>query len=310
MIFCRHFRDALAGFILSLIIIAPAISAPLPMMEVAPGVFIHQGAHQDFDEQYRGDIANIGFIVGKEAVAIIDTGGAKHVGIALREAVRRVTDLPIRYVINTHVHPDHIFGNAAFARDDPVYVGHKKLAEAMQSRGDAYLKSQRTLLGEAADGSALIPPTLMVESELTLDIGQRLLRLKAWPIAHTNNDLTVYDQTTETLWLSDLLFVERTPSIDGDILGWLGAMDELRGMPARITVPGHGPAIQDKQRALDNQKRYLSLLLEDVRKAIKSGVPMETTMQQAAGKEREAWVLFDVVNRRNVNLIYPKLEWE
>lgn len=310
MIFCRHFPGVLAGFILSLIIIAPATSAPLPVTEVAAGVYVHQGAHEDFDEYYHGDIANIGFIVGEEAVAVIDTGGVRKVGEALREAVRRVTNLPIRYVINTHVHPDHIFGNAAFVQDNPVFVGHKKLVGAMQSRGESYLRGLRAQFGQAAEGSAIIPPTLTVESTLMLDIGRRPLELKAWPGAHTNNDLTIYDRTTETLWLSDLLFVERTPSIDGDIRGWIGVIDELSQVTARITVPGHGKVTDDKQQALNNQKRYLTILLGDVRKAIQSGTPMEVAMQQAAGTERNGWVLFDAVNRRNVNLIYPQLEWE
>ncbi len=88
-----------------------ALAEPLPVQEVAPGVFVHQGVHEELTEGYHGDIANIGFVVGKTAVAVIDTGGTLAVGQRLREAVRQVTDLPIAYVINTHVHPDHIYGD-------------------------------------------------------------------------------------------------------------------------------------------------------------------------------------------------------
>jgi glyoxylase-like metal-dependent hydrolase (beta-lactamase superfamily II) len=149
-----------------------------------------------------------------------------------------------------------------------------------------------------------------VQDRLTLDLGNRKLELRAWPNAHTDNDLTVFDVGSATLWTGDLLFIERTPSIDGDIKGWLSAMDALKKIPARTTVPGHGPVTRDKNGALDRQRAYLATLLQDVRTSIKGGKDMSATMDTAAASERARWQLFDVVNRRNVNAIYPALEWE
>src|SRR5450830_2196429 len=104
------------------------------------GIYVHHGVHLDIDEGYHGDICNASFVVGSKGVAVIDTGGSIKVGNQLREAIRKITPLPILYVINTHVHPDHIFGNAAFVADKPVFVGHAKLAEAMTLRADAYMR--------------------------------------------------------------------------------------------------------------------------------------------------------------------------
>ena len=104
--------------------IAPAWADALPVDEVAPGVFVHAGRHEYADRDNHGDVANIGFIVGAEAVAVIDTGNSPTIGNGLRDAIRQRTNLPIRYVINTHMHPDHIFGNAAFAEDHPAFIAH------------------------------------------------------------------------------------------------------------------------------------------------------------------------------------------
>lgn len=289
-------------------------AAPLPVEQVAPGVYVHIGQHKDFEEGYDGDIANIGFVVGSEAVAVIDTGGAYAVGMALKEAIRAVTRLPIRYVINTHGHPDHVFGNAAFLNADsgarPRLIGHAMLPQMIASRGDGYLRNLKQQLGGAADKSRLVPPTETVQDRLTLDLGGRKLELRAWPNAHTNNDVTVFDGASGTLWTGDLLFIERTPSIDGDVTGWLAAMDALNSMPARRTIPGHGPVTPDKNAALARQRAYLTTLLHDVRSSIRQGTDMTGTMASAAASERGRWQLFDVVNRRNVNLLYPALEWE
>ena len=292
-------------------------AAPLPVSQVAPGVYVHIGQHKDFGEGYDGDIANIGFVIGSEAVAVIDTGGSHAVGSALREAVRQVTRLPIRYVINTHVHPDHVFGNAAFIDADaagpgpaPRLVGHAKLPQAMKARRDTYLRNLEKELGRQARNSRLIVPDETVKRRLTLDLGGRKLEVTAWPRAHTDNDLTIFDAKTGTLWTGDLLFIERTPSIDGDLQGWLAATEELARLAAVNTIPGHGPVTRDKNRALARQRDYLAALLRDVRASIRSGADMRAAMETAAASERARWQLFDSVNPRNVSLVYPVLEWE
>lgn len=283
---------------------------PLPIEQAAAGVYVHHGVHRDIDTNYGGDICNIGFIVGDKGVAVIDSGGSPKVGRQLREAIRKVTDLPILYVINTHVHPDHIFGNAAFKEDHPTFVGHEKLAAAMAQRQESYLRHQDDWVGLDAAGSEMIPPTLAVKENQSLDLGGRSLQLTAYPTAHTSNDLTVLDSKTGTLWTGDLLFVERTPSIDGDIMGWLKVIEQLRMVDAAHAIPGHGPIPQDWKAALDNEQRYLATLLGDVRTAIRQGRTMEQTMDTANQSEQGKWALFDIVNRRNVNLIFPALEWE
>ena len=303
-------RFAASMFALFLSIASSAHAESLPMSEIAPGIYVHQGAHEDLSEGYHGDISNIGFIVGARGVAVIDTGGSFKIGQQLHEAVRKVTALPILYVINTHVHPDHIFGNAAFLPDKPQFVGHAKLANAMELRRETYMRINNKWLGKEFDGSEIVKPTLMVKDHLELDLGDRKLELTAYLPAHTNTDITVLDNKSATLWTGDLLFVERTPSIDGDIKGWLGVVDLLKAVPAQRVVPGHGSVVKDWKAALDNEQRYLSALLNDIRASIKKGEVMEKSMDTAAASEKNRWLLFDTVNRRNVNTVYPSLEWE
>lgn len=285
------------------------------MEDIGNGIFVHHGKHLDIDEGYQGDICNISFVVGERGVAVIDSGGSLKVGKHLHAAIRKVTDKPILYVINTHVHPDHIFGNAAFLpinsnEAKPDFVGHAKLGAAMQLRQDAYDKLNVRYLGADAKGSEIVKPTLLVKAPMDLDLGGRTLKVAPYPNAHTDTDISVLDSKTSTLFTGDLLFIERTPVIEGDIKGLIAATDTLKTYPVKQVVPGHGPVTKDWLAALNNQQRYLNTLLTDIRAVIKSGGDMNKAMDIAAASEKDKWLLFEIANRRNVNTLYPALEWE
>ena len=284
----------------------------LSLEQLSEGVYVHHGVHEDIAEGYHADICNISFIVGSKGIAVIDTGGNLKIGQALRSAIREVSSLPILYVINTHVHPDHIFGNAAFIQDKPSFVGHVKLPDAMERRRENYMRINQQWLGNDFAGSEMVKPNVLVKDSLKLDLGDRTLILTAYPTAHTNTDLTVFDSKSSTLWTGDLLFVERIPSIDGDVKGWLNVINELKMSEAQNAVPGHSDSLKDLnwKAQLNNEERYLWTLLNDVRASIKKGEVMEKAMDTAAASERSYWKLFDIINRRNVNTVYPALEWE
>lgn len=274
------------------------------------GIYVHHGVHLDIDEGYQGDICNASFIVGSKGVVVIDTGGSYKVGAQLRDAIRKVTTLPVLYVINTHVHPDHIYGNAAFLADKPKFIGHDKLANAMELRHEAYTKLNARLLGADAQASVLVKPTLSVKTTLELDLGDRKLELTAHPVAHTNTDVSVMESKASTLFAGDLLFIDRTPVLEGDIKGLIAEIEKLKSSPAKQVVPGHGPVTKNWVEALNKAQHYLTVLLMDIRTSIKKGESMESTMNTAAASEKDKWLLFDIANRRNVNTIYPALEWE
>ncbi len=283
----------------------------LDVAEVAPGVFVHQGRYEMQSPQNRGDMANAAFVVGDDAVAVIDTLGSAVVGRELREAIRAVTDKPIRYVINTHMHPDHVFGNTAFKEDNPTFVGHYKMARGLASRADQYLATNKRMLGEEAfEGIEIVLPTLAVEDKLTLDLGNRTLVLEAQPTAHTDNDLIVTDTKTGTLFLGDLLFSVHVPTLDGSIKGWLALIDELETRKVARVVPGHGPHAMELPGALAPEQLYLATIAEDVRRLIEEGKTLEDATKTAGFSERDAWKLFDQYHVRNVSAAFAELEWE
>lgn len=286
-----------------------ATATEFNLTEVASGVYVHQGQHLSIEHENNGDIANIGFIVGEDCIAVIDTGGSVEIGLQLRKAVSKVSSLPVCYVINTHIHFDHILGNLAFKSNKTKYVGHQNLIDEIPANQAFFLQSFTSNLGEAG-AAAVIGPDITVKDSLELDLGNRTLLLVARSVAHSHTDLTVYDKNTNTLWLSDLLFKERIPALDGSLKGWINLMKDLQSQDIKQVIPGHGPVVLSWPTGAVDQERYLDTLLQQTRKAIAEGQFMEEIVENVANEEKQNWLLHEENHKRNVTRAFTELEWE
>ena len=150
----------------------------------------------------------------------------------------------------------------------------------------------------------------MVEDALTIDLGGRVLELRAWPTAHTDTDLTVLDVATGTLFAGDLLFMERLPVVDGSLLGWLEVIDRLEALPARRVVPGHGPASAPWPSALAPQRAYLEYLRDRVRDELRRNRTLEQAVDEVPLPPGQSWRLVADNHPRNVTVSFTELEWD
>ena len=287
--------------------------------EVANGVFVHFGTHEDANKSNKGDIANIGFILGKKSIMVIDTGGTKVIGKKLLEKIKTISDLPISHVVITHSHPDHFFGTEAFLSENPSIVGHEKLNRSLLSNFNFYKELQSNnieneVLKNAKLGKANIK--IKTESILKVDLGERIVEIKAWKSGHTDNDLSVYDLKTKTFW-SENIFVDRIPSIRASILGWKKNLDEIQKMDIDLIVPGHGRVVK-KDEPLKPILKYFTRLISQVRNFHENNVSLQESINSILQKEildskkvnPEGWTLFTEYHYSNVTKVYTELEWE
>ncbi|GFE52271.1 MBL fold metallo-hydrolase [Roseobacter cerasinus] len=289
---------------------APA-GETLEITEIAPGVFVHTGQVAEPDATNRGDIANLGFVIGETGVVVIDSGTARWIGEALWRTIRARTDAPITHVILTHMHPDHALGASPFAEAGAQIIGHANLPRALADRQANYLESLDRLVGaNVMLGTRGVPVDVTIDAQVEIDAGGRPLQIRAWPMAHTGTDITVFDAQTGTLLAGDLVFHLHTPALDGSLTGWRKAMADLAQMPLQRVVPGHGAPALDWPAGADDMMRYLDVLETDTRAAIDIGQRLGEAVEVIAQSEAKHWQLFEAYNPRNATVAFTELEWE
>ena len=280
------------------------------LKEIAEKNYVHIGKHLTVEDEGNDDIANMWFIIGDNCIAVIDTGGSINICKKFKKSIRNITNKPICYVINTHVHYDHILGNKAFANENADFVGHENLAEAINQNKDFFLTQFKKNLSEDPNGSDLISPNILIKKLTKLDLGNRVLTLIPFPNSHSQNDIVVIDEKTKTLWAGDLIFIERIPSLTGSLKGWVETIERIKKLDVKVIVPGHGKVSSSLKEALKQQTDYFELLLNKIREAIAEGKFIDEAMESIDKENQLKWLLHEYQHARNVSRTYTELEWE
>ena len=285
------------------------------VQEVNDGIYTHVGLQQAPSPENGGDMSVFGFIVGNNEVAVVDSGHSVSLGEQLLQAIHATTDKPINHLILTHLHPDHIFGASVFTHHnkDITVWAHANYTAQMEHIGPYYLEGLSNEIGDAAKGAQLVRPTRMITEAqpVSLDLGGRTVRLEAWPTAHTNNDVTVLDEKTDSFIASDLLFDERIPILAGSLLGWRRVLQEIKQRQHAMIIPGHGNATTgtDSDELIGRLDGYFSVLESDIKRILKEGGDIQQATETAAKTEKNKWLLFDLYNGRNAINAFKELEW-
>jgi glyoxylase-like metal-dependent hydrolase (beta-lactamase superfamily II) len=292
---------------------AAAVSTRPEPIEIANGVYMLPGLPGEPDDVNLGRVGNAGFIVGRSGVLAIDTGTSYLHGVALLEAIRRVTDQPVRMAIVTHTRQEFLFGGAAFRERGIPIAMHREAAGLMASRCENCLKTLRATLGEPAmRGTTMYKADLVFTDPLAVDAAALIGRsVQILYFGHSSGpgDVAVFDVRTRTLFAGGLLDAQRIPDvIDSDLPGWTSALQSLRAMPIETIVPGHGPA--GSLRIVAQVERYLADLDARARSLLKAGAPLSEVPDASNLPDFATWDQYDTVHRRNAAIVYLRRERE
>jgi glyoxylase-like metal-dependent hydrolase (beta-lactamase superfamily II) len=307
-------RLLLASFALCCGGMARAEEPALRATQVADRVWFVQGAAALGSPANRNFISNAGFIVTDDGVVVVDALGSPALAAELLAEIRRVTPQPVRYVVVTHYHADHIYGLQAFKAAGATVLAH--------STGREYLTSDTAQKRLEASRQELAPwidqATRLVAADRWLDDEQTQLRVGSYDIvirhvgpAHTSEDLVVFVPQLGVLFSGDLFFRGRVPFVgQADSRLWIASLERLIDYQPRVVIPGHGPASTDPMADLVLTRDYLAYLRRTMGEAARHMEPFEEAYARTDWSRYEALPLFRAANRMNAYNTYLLMEQE
>ena len=276
----------------------------LKAIKLSENSYYFYGKEEYFSKENCGDIANASFIITKNYVILIDTGSSKAYGEELKKQIEKITSKPIKYIINTHHHPDHFLGNDAFSSSD-IYAT-KFTKEDIEKNGHLYIANLRNLIKDAINGTKIKAPDKILQNK-TLDLDGYKLKVLYFD-GHTQSDIAIYDENTKILYASDLVFYKRTPATPhANINKWIESLKELEKIDYDILVPGHGIASKTKEPILENIA-YLAYLNKTLKESAKKGLDIYEILEKPTPKEFESFTMFKEEFERSVINLYPLYE--
>jgi uncharacterized sulfatase len=289
---------------LSLTALAADFDYALKPVKIAPDTWMIEGSTQDFSFENGGNIVNTAFVVTADGVLVIDTGPSRLYGEQMRAAIAKITDKPIVTVLNTHHHPDHFLGNQAFERERIRAL--PQTTALIKEEGGAFNENMYRLAGDAMAGTEVTPPGGAIGAG-TLRLGEHEFEIMAMK-GHTPADLAVFDKTTGVLFAADLLFHDRAPTTPHATLAdWNAALDRLAKIPAKVIVPGHGPASTD-DAPIRQTRAWLHWLEQTLRAAAADGEDMNEVLATPIPEALQRLSLASSEFRRSISHLYPGIE--
>ncbi len=282
-------------------------------VQVSKSVYYVLGDLGPASRANQGFNSNAGFVVTSEGVVVFDALGTPSLGRELLQAIRRVTDQPVRRVIVSHYHADHVYGLRAFKEAGAEVWAHRRGRDYPESAAAAArLAERRTSLAPWVDeATRVLPADRWLESDASFRLGGLTFRVYAVGPAHSPEDLALLVEEENVLFIGDLMFAGRIPFTgDADTGAWLDAIGKVIGYRPRILIGGHGQASTNAEVDLEFTREYLQYLRKTMGKAA------EEMMDFAEAYERTDWTryahlpAFEAANRRNAYNTFLRMQSE
>jgi glyoxylase-like metal-dependent hydrolase (beta-lactamase superfamily II) len=302
-----------AAFWAGLAIEAAHAAQPLRAVQVADGVWMVQGEAALGSPANRNFISNAAFVATRDGVVVIDALGSPALADALLAEIDRVTQMPVRHVIVTHYHADHVYGLQAFVARGATIHAHAAGREYLNSSTAALrLEASRRELAPWVDADTrLVPADRWIDGDTVLEVGGEHFEIRHVGPSHTAEDLVVFLQGRRVLFAGDLVFRGRIPFVgQADSGRWIAALETVIAMRPEVLVPGHGPVSREPVPDLQLTRDYLLHLRRSMGEAARNLEPFEEAYARTDWGRFQGLPLFGLANRMNAYNTYLQLEQE
>lgn len=264
------------------------------------------GLAEVMDEHNNGNMSNSCFVNVGSSYLVIDSGPTYSYALQAYEKIKKIKNLPISYVVNTHVHDDHWLGNSYYSELGVQIVGSSGFSS--ETRVETTRMQQR-ISPEAFLKTTQIIPLILVNDKKLLDInGTKVHLINVNKKAHTSADLFVYIPSHKTIFAGDLVFNDRLPSIrDGSLKGWIETLDVIKSMDVDFIIGGHGKIVD--RTSVEMTYNYLATLQKEVSTLLEDGEEIADVVDKVVMEKYKDVHFYDSMHRQNVEIAYRMLEW-
>ncbi|NPA41499.1 MAG: MBL fold metallo-hydrolase [Aquificae bacterium] len=291
------------------------------LRKVAEGVYGVFGVYEQVSYENRGFISNAYFVMTDDGVLVVDALTTYKLGRELVEAVRSLTDKPIRFTVITHYHTDHFYGVGALKEAGSVIIAHEWAFDYVsQPSSWNFYEARKKILKEHMDGTDMVPPDITLTKDLDIHLGKHRFEVRHFCKAHTPGDIVVWIPDKKVLFSGDIVFDGRLPFLgSGNSRGWLKCLDKIMELDPNILLPGHGNPMLTKDKIRDRvlwTRKYIADLRNTIRKMIEEGQDIDyvrehinEAMLEIDPSYAQVPVFFDV-NPVNAYYVYFEIENE
>jgi glyoxylase-like metal-dependent hydrolase (beta-lactamase superfamily II) len=297
------------------------ISRPL-VVEQVPGrpVYYIVGHPGIPGKENEGHTSNAGFVITPAGVVVFDALGTPSLGWDLLQQIRKITDRPIRYLVVSHYHADHIYGLQAFKDHIPQAViiaqeragEYRENQETADERANQRLDQRREALFPWVDGNTrVVPPDITFRQRLVLKVGdRRFVMIYAGP-AHSASDMMMTVEPDGVLFAGDIVQNSRIPFMNGDDVdtaNWRQALNEVTQLNPKFIIPGHGRPSTSAREAIAFTRDYIDYVRAEMRKAVENWTDFDVAYEQVDWSKYKNVPAFNSNNRGNAYRIFLEME--
>lgn len=308
-------KSRLTGSVVSIFLItnvSPALAGDIlpPPTQVSKHVYAWVGPLPGPNKENQGFRMNLSFIVGKNAVAVVDTGYTEAMAKEMLAHIAKITPLPVKYAINTSSQPHRYMGNRVFMEIGATVIAHKKEVERMEKDGLQLAAGVDRAL-ELPAGTTKPPPApnKIIENDMTVDLGELQIEVKHMGATHTPAQLLVNVPADKVVCAGDILYSGRLLAVlpVSKVKTWIAAYDNLKQFGDSIFIPGHGQPGKLETFQFGTRD-YLGLLYNHMTKMVDEGADIQDAMKKLDQSAYSELLLFKDLAGRNASWTYLEVE--
>lgn len=290
----------------------PPVDVKMTVEQVGPHSYYVQGM-AGIATDNAGFISNAGFVVTNAGILVFDTLGTPSLAAKMLGLIRQVSDQPIRKVIVSHYHADHIYGLQVFKELGAEIIAPRGAYEYIESANavDRLEERRLSLKPWVDENTMIVPPDQLVEDTYRFRMGEIQFQIDYFGKAHSTGDLSLLVIDDQVLYSGDIIFESRIPFVgDADTKSWIATLSSLETNDLKALVPGHGPAAKKPLQAIAATRNYLTFLRETMGVAVEEMTAFADVYDATDWSRFEKLPAFKAANRRNAYQVYLSMEAE